>query len=134
METGRRKISNDLKRKIVMEVMSGELSKEAARRVYDIRGKSAVHDWIRLYGHEFGWIENPVIGLPPMSKEKDSDLVEQLKAKISKLEKDVVLAKDKAGLFETMIEIAEKRFNIDIKKKSAARPFITTKDKQKPQA
>jgi transposase-like protein len=134
METGRRKISNDLKRKVVMEVMSGELSKEAARRVYDIRGKSAVHDWIRQYGHEFGWIENPVIGLPPMAKEKDSDLVEQLKAKIRKLEKDVALAKDKAGLFETMIEIAEKRFNIDIKKKCAASPSSTTKGEQKPQA
>ena len=104
MERTKRKISDDFKRKVVLEVLSGELSKEGARRVYDIRGKSAVSDWIIRFGGDFQWLQNPDVSLPAMAK--DAETVEQLKAKIKELQEKLELQKHKAGLFETMIEVA----------------------------
>ena len=45
----RRKINNEFKRMVVKEVISGKVTKEAARRIYGIKGKSAVTDWVRFY-------------------------------------------------------------------------------------
>ena len=129
MERTNRKISDDFKRKVVLEVMSGELSKEGARRVYDIRGKSAVSDWISRFGGDFQWLQNPVISLPAMAK--DSETVEQLKAKIKELQEKLELQKHKAGLFETLIEVAEEHFKIDIRKKSGAKQSVDTKSAKK---
>jgi transposase-like protein len=132
MEKTIRTISNDFKRKVVLEVMSGKLTKEAARRVYDVRGKSAITDWVRRFGHEFSHFVNPDISLPPMATDKET--VEQLKVKIKELQKELERSQHRSGLFESMIEIAEERFNIDIRKKSGAKQSLDTKrKKQKPE-
>ena len=126
-----RKISEDFKRKVVLEVMSGELSGEAARRVYDIRGKSAVTNWVRLYGAEFWWVENPAIGLPAMSEENEKLTIEQLKAKVKELRARLELEKHKSGLLDTLIDVAQERFHIEIRKKPGARQLPNTKNNTK---
>ncbi|MFN8697753.1 MAG: transposase [Flavobacteriales bacterium] len=120
-----RRISDDFKRKVVLEVLAGDLTKEAARRVYDIRGKSAVNDWIRRFSAEFSGLVNPEVSLPAMANEEVS--ITQLKSKIQELQKQLDESKHRSGLLETMIEIAEERFNIDIRKKSGAKRSIDTK-------
>jgi transposase-like protein len=132
MEKTNRTISNDFKRKVVLDVLSGRLSKEAARRVYDVRGKSAITDWVRRFGQEFSHLVNPDLSLPPMATDKET--VEQLKAKIQELQKELEQSKHRSVLFESMIEIAEERFNIDIRKKSGVKQSLDAKrKKQKPE-
>lgn len=124
-----RKISDDFKRKVVLEVISGHLSKEAARRVYDVRGKSAINDWIHRFGHEFSQLENPEVGLRPMSEGKKTSSLEGLLSEIESLKKQLNEERHKAGLYRTMIEVAEETFEIEIRKKSGAKQSIDTKKK-----
>lgn len=129
MKKAVRKISDDFKRKVVLEVLSGHLSKEAARRVYDVRGKSAINDWINRFGDEFSQLENPEVGLLPMSKSKKTSSVEDLQSEIESLRRQLDEERHKAGLYKTMIEIAEEKFNIEIRKKSGAKQSLDTKKK-----
>jgi transposase-like protein len=124
-----RKISDDFKRKVVLEVLAGNLSKEEARRAYDVRGKSAVTDWVRRFGPEFSNLENPDVGLQSMSKSQKTSSVEELQTEIENLRRQLDEERHKAGLYKTMIEIAEERFNIDIRKKSGAKQSLNTKKK-----
>ena len=124
-----RRISIDFKRKVVLEVLSGNLTKEAARRVYDIRGKSAVTDWVRRFGPEFSHLGSPDLSLQPMSKPKNIATTEELQAEIDRLKRKLEDERHKAGLYKTMIEIAEERFNIEIRKKSGAKQSSNTKRK-----
>ena len=124
-----RRISIDFKRKVVLEVLSGNLTKEAARRVYDIRGKSAVTDWVRRFGPEFSHLGSPDLSLQPMSKPKNIATTEELQAEIDRLKRQLEDERHKAGLYKTMIEIAEERFNIEIRKKSGAKQSSNTKRK-----
>lgn len=116
-----RKISDDFKRKVVLEVLAGNVSKEEARRVYDIRGKSAVTDWVRRFGPEFSHLESPDVGLPAMSESKKQTSTEDLQSEIDSLRKQLEAERHKSGLYNAMIDIAEKRFNIEIRKKSGAK-------------
>jgi transposase-like protein len=132
MKAAPRTISTDFKRKVVLEVLSGKLTKEAARRVYDVRGKSSINDWIRQFGNEFGPIINPDVSLPSMVNETET--IDQLKAKLKELQKELDLSKERSGLLESVIEVAEEHFKIDIRKKSGAKQSLDAKRKdQKPQ-
>jgi len=44
------KYSYGLKRKVVYEVETGKRTIEEARKVYQIKGKSLIYSWIKLYG------------------------------------------------------------------------------------
>jgi hypothetical protein len=44
-----KKFSEVASRKIVMEVLSGTLTKEQARHVYGIKSKSAILEWMRIF-------------------------------------------------------------------------------------
>lgn len=124
-----RSIHDDFKRKVVLEVISGNLSKEEARRIFDVRGKSAITDWVRRFGAEFLHFENPIVGLPAMAKSSKPPSVEELQSEIDRLNRLLQEEKHKAGLFKTMIEIAEEKFKIEIRKKSGAKQSIDTKSK-----
>lgn len=126
----RRKISDNLKRKIAMEVIKGYLSKEAARRVYGIKGKSAITDWVRFYsdGQEITTQNDaPLPSMTPQEREK----FKELQAKIALLEEQLTNETHRAGLYKTMIEIAEEQLNIPIRKKYGARQLNNTKSTKK---
>jgi transposase-like protein len=124
-----RRISDDLKRRVVLDVLSGKLSKEEARRVYDIRGKSAVTDWIRRFENEFSHLENPILCLPLMGKSKKTASLEDLQSEIERLRHELTIEQHKSGLYKSMVEVAEERFNIEIRKKSGAKQSSNTRSK-----
>lgn len=124
-----RKISDDFKRKVALDVITGKLSKEEARRVYDIRGKSAVTDWVRRFEQEFSHLENPALCLPLMNKSKKTASLEDLQSEIERLRRELATEQHKSGLYKSMIEVAEERFNIEIRKKSGAKPSSNTRSK-----
>lgn len=126
----RRKISDDFKRKVAMEVIEGHLSKETARRLYGIKGKSAVTDWVRFYSDANKKIKAIEASLNCMTSQ-EREQFEELKAKIALLEQELTNEKHRAGLYQTMIEIAEQQLNIPIRKKYGARQLKHTKSTQK---
>jgi len=119
---------------VVQEVESGLLSTTQAKRKYGIQGKSTVLLWLRKYGN-FDW-ENQTPS--SMSKTPEQKLLE-LEAKVRLLEKQknrledqLKRSDDKAVIFDMMIDIAEKEYNIPIRKNSSgiAGKFIIEQYKQ----
>lgn len=112
--------SMSFKLQVVQEIESGKLSSTSAMRMYGIQARSTLVAWLRKYGN-FDW-ENQ--SLSPMPKTPEQRLME-LEAKVKLLEKQkkrleaqVKYADDKSIIFDMMINLAEKEFNIPIRKNS----------------
>lgn len=105
---------------VVSEVERGNLTYKQAQQKYGIQGRSTVLEWLRKYGN-FDW-ENQTPN--SMSKTPQQRILE-LEEKIKLLEKQKARAEHlaeradkKAILFDMMIDLAEKEFNIPIRKNS----------------
>jgi transposase-like protein len=107
------------KQKIVNEVLSGKLNKRQASLIYGIKGNATILYWIKqsqgLKGYEKKAV--PIANFAEMKKNiYDKKLEEELKETKELLR----IAELRADLWQHAIEIAEKKLNIDILKKSGA--------------
>ena len=121
------------KLQVVREIESGELSMTAATRKYGIQARSSVRNWLRKYG-TFDW-ENQTPSYIPKSQEQK---ILELEARVKLLEKQkaflehqVDRADRKAVLFDMMIDLAEKEFNIPIRKKCSPEQSTLAGKKEK---
>ena len=122
--------SDSFKLQVVREIERGELSTTGAKRKYGIQSRSTVVNWLRKYGN-FDW-ENQTPS--KMQKTPDQRIME-LEAKVKllekqkkRLEKQADHADKKSIIFDMMIDIAEKEYNIPIRKNSSPEQ---SKDSQK---
>ena len=104
--------SDSEKLRIIQEVLSGKLSKEAAQRKYGIKGHSAITNWMRSFG-----IKEPLSHKIYVKEEKPGDSKEALAARIKELEEALKLAELKSEAYSKMIDIAEDKFSVKIRKK-----------------
>lgn len=116
--------SDDFKLKVIQEVLSGEITKEEARRKYHIRGKSAVLNWMRKFGY-LSEIPKENLILCQMKKTttnkiSDSEL-NKLKAEKEALQEELKLAKLKLEGYQIMLRIGKEKLGIDLEKKSGAK-------------
>lgn len=114
MDNTMRVFSDELKRHIIAQIQSGQFTKEQARRIYKIKGKSSILYWIRQYEKS-----NPTF----TQKTHDVMVVkdesrEELLLKIKQLERLLEDAQLKAEGYSKMIDIAERELKIAIRKKS----------------
>jgi len=115
------KYSETFKWQVVQEVLTGKLSKEAARVAYGIKSNCAILYWMRKYSgnedyrHTHSFINN----LNAMANSKEAY---ELKERIKQLEEELRRANLRADLWQKMIEVAEEELKIDIKKKHGAQP------------
>jgi transposase-like protein len=104
---------------VVQEVERGEISVTGSQRKYGIQGNATVINWLRKYG-TFDW-ENQTPSYMPKSQEQRILELEQKVKLLEKqkafLEHQIDRADRKAVLFDMMIDLAEKEFNIPIRKK-----------------
>jgi len=124
-----RDYSMSFKLSVVKEIESGELSTHGAKKKYGIQARSTVVNWLRKYGN-FDW-ENQTPSYMPKSQEHKIMELEQkvklLEKQKSLLEKQVLQADKKSIIFDIMIDIAEKEYNIPIRKNSLPDQSISTK-------
>lgn len=126
----RQKFSEKFKQKVAQEVLLGKLTKESARRVYGIKGNSAILNWIRNSETSKGTSTVIDVNLNPMTPQ-EHERFEELKRKIAVLEEQLSNETHRAGLYKTMIELAEEQLNIPIRKKFGAKLLKNTKTKLK---
>ncbi len=127
--------SMSLKLQIVHEVERGEISVRAAQRKYGIQGRATITVWLRKYGN-FDW-ENQTPSHMPKTPEQR---IMELEAKVKLLEKQRAyyehlanVSDKKAIIFDMMINLAEKEYQIDIRKNSSPEQSINLdKKKTKP--
>ena len=126
--------SMSFKLNVVQEIERGEQSMTSASRKYGIQGDHTVFMWLRKYGN-FDWENQTPSHMPKSPEQQILELEQQIKLLEKQkafLEKQVETADKKAIIFDMMIDLAEKEFNIAIRKKCSPEQLtITGKNKKK---
>ena len=108
--------SESFKVQVVSEIERGELSTTGAKRKYGIQARSTVLNWLRKYGN-FDWENQTPSNMPKTPEQRIMELeakVKLLEKQKKHLEKQVDHADKKSIIFDMMIDIAEKEYNIPI--------------------
>lgn len=110
--------SLSFKLQLVQEIEQGELTKTQAKLKYGIQGDSTVSKWLQKYGN-FDWEHQTN---KTMSKTPEQRILE-LEAKVKLLEKQKARAEHlaeradkKVIIFDMLVDMAEKEYDIQIRK------------------
>ncbi|MDG1147069.1 MAG: hypothetical protein P8N52_02060 [Crocinitomicaceae bacterium] len=125
--------SLSLKLQVVSEVERGELSTTGAVRRYGIQARSTVVSWLRKYGN-FDWENQTPSNMPKTPQQKLLELeqkVRLLEKQKKHLEKQVEKADKKSIIFDMIIDMAEKEYNIPIRKNSSPEQSTLSKKNSK---
>ena len=109
-----------LKLQIVQSIEQGKISTTQAQRNYGIQSRSTVVKWLRKYG-TFDWENQTPSNMPKTPEQRLLELEQEvllLKKQKAFLEKQVEQSDKKVILFDMMIGLAEKEYNIPIRKNS----------------
>ena len=115
---------------LVRQIEQGELSITAARKLHGIQSHGTVLNWLRKYGN-FDWENQTPSNMPKSPEQKIMELeakVKLLEKQKAFLEQQAHVSDSKAIIFDMMIDLAEKEYQIDIRKNS---PPGQSKDLQK---
>lgn len=120
--------SKSFKMKVVQEVLEGKYSKEEARRVYGIKGNCAVLYWMRKFSGDNNYRQSiqyneDIISMGSKLQNK------QLAARIKELEEELEREKQRADLWQKIVEVAEEKLGLNITKKFGARQYSELKKK-----
>jgi transposase len=125
--------SISFKLQVVQEIESGEIGRTEACHKYGIQAKSTIREWLRKYGN-FDW-ENQA--QKNMSKTPEQRILE-LEAKVKLLEKQKARAEylaersdKKVIIFDMLVDMAEKEYDIQIRKNYTPDLSTTTKNNTK---
>ena len=127
--------SMSFKLQIVQDVERGGISVTGAQRMYGIQGNATVINWLRKYG-TFDWENQTPSYMPKPQEQKLLELeqkVKLLEKQKALLEKQVETSDKKAIIFDMMITLAEKEFNIPIRKKCSPEQSIIIEKKEEKQ-
>ena len=125
--------SMSFKLSVVDEIERQGLSYTVAARRYGIQARSTVRMWVEKYGTFEREYKIPT----PMPKSQEQKIMElEQKVKLlekqkAKLERDVETSDKKAVIFDMMIDLAEKEYNISIRKKCLPEQSTSTEKKPK---
>ena len=128
-----RDYSFSFKLQVVQEVEKGESSITGAQQKYGIQGRSTVVNWLRKYGN-FDWQNQTPSNMPKTPEQKLMELeqkVRLLEKQKAFLEKQVEQSDKKAVIFDMMIDLAEKEYNISIRKNSCPEQSTSTEKNTK---
>lgn len=106
------KYEPSFRRWLVQEIESGRMSWQEARTRFNLPHRFDLNykDWQKKYSEEI------VVSLSLMSAKERSDN-QELEKRIKQLEKELELAQMKSVALNTMIDIAEKDYKLEIRKK-----------------
>ena len=119
--------SMSFKLEVVEEIESGLISTSGAQRKYAIQARSTVVNWLRKYG-TFDWENQTPSNMPKSQEHRLMELeakVKILEKQKAMLERQVERSDKKAIIFDMMIDIAEKEYNISIRKNSSPEQSIS---------
>lgn len=105
----------------VLNILKGVTTAEDVRKKYAITSINSVYTWIGKYvTQEKALFLSGQTDEDMANKSKD-DQIRELKAALKKAQKEAELEKLRAKAYDKMIDLAEERFNIPIRKKSGTK-------------
>jgi transposase-like protein len=118
---------------VVKEIEAGLISTTGASRKYGIQARSTVVTWLRKYG-TFDWENQTPSNMPQSNEQRLMELeakVKLLEKQKAMLEQQVERADKKSIIFDMMIDLAEKEYNISIRKNSSPEQSTTIEKNSK---
>jgi transposase len=114
--------SDEFKMQVVQEYLSSELTQPELLKKYSIRGSSSISNWMRKFGLKEASIRyrNNYTTIMSKGRKKTSQEL-ALATKVKELEKALEYEKLRTLALDTMIDIAEDKLNISIRKKSGTK-------------
>jgi len=112
--------SLSFKLQVVQEIERKEISVNGAQKKYGVQGSHTVICWLRKYG-TFDWENQTPSNMPKTPEQKIMELeakVRLLEKQKTFLERQSFVADKKSIIFDMMIDLAEKEYQIDIRKNS----------------
>lgn len=114
--------SDEFKMQVVQEYLNSELTQPELLEKYSIKGSSSIINWMRKFGLKEASIQHRNNYTTIMSKARKKTSQElSLEAKVKELEKALEYEKLRTLALDTMIDIAEDKLNISIRKKSGTK-------------
>jgi transposase-like protein len=107
--SGLKFFSERLKREVVFQVQSGQLTQVEANRKYGINGHSTILKWIRKFEGPDPYLQS----LMDYSKTDKKELIKRIKELERQLEEEQI----KSFGYSKMIDIAEEQLKVPIRKK-----------------
>lgn len=123
------------KLQVVKEVEQGLLTTYEAKRKYGIQGDSTVRKWLRKFGN-FDWEYQTPSNMQKSPEQKILELeqkVKLLEKQKAFLEHQVSTSDKKAIIFDMMIDLAEKEYNISIRKNLSSEQLTNIANNKKKQ-
>lgn len=115
------KYPNTLKRKIAKEYLSGKFSYAVAAEEYGLKNRGVVREFVKWY-RKNGDIEPMQESDPKKDLTPPSNSVAESKESAT-LREQLESARLRIAGLETLIEVAEKELQIEIRKKSGTKPL-----------
>lgn len=106
---------------VISQVEKGELTYKQAQDQYGIQGRSTVLVWLRKYGN-LDWSKSKLLF---MSKTKETP-----EQKIKRLEKALADEQLKNKILNTMIDICDTQYGMQIRKKFSPKPSTASNSKK----
>jgi len=110
--------SFSFKLEIVQEIEQGFLTRSQARDKYGIQSGSTITRWLKKYGN-FDWQEQSPTSMSKTPEQRILELEQQVKLLEKQKARAEYLAEradKKVILFDMMVDMAEKEYNIDVRK------------------
>lgn len=128
MESGLKRTQRDytlaFKLSVVEQVEKGELSYKQAQDRYGIQGRSTVQVWLRKHGRQ-GWGDaaSSRLTMPksPKSSQPEPGVPLTPEQKIKALEVQLREAREKAQLFEAVLDVLKKDYGVRVVKKPSGK-------------
>ncbi len=106
---------------IVIEFLAGESSVEQMVEKYHICSAQTLYAWVGKYVSQENLLSLRNESAEDMANRSKEDQIRELKAALKKAQKEAELEKLRAKAYNKMIDLAEERFNIPIRKKSGTK-------------
>jgi transposase-like protein len=113
--------SMSFKLQIIQEIERGITTISQVKKEYGIQSRATIVQWLRKFGN-FDWENQTPFTMSKSPEQKIMELeakVKLLEKQKSFLEQQAFVADKKAIIFDMMIDIAEKEYQIDIRKNSS---------------
>lgn len=110
------------KMQVVRQIECSEMTYIQAQGYYGIQGKSTVLVWLRKYG-TLDW-SNPLKVHMPQAQETPAQ-------RIKRLERELADERVKNKVLNTMIDLSDKQYGTQIRKKCSPKPSSTSNDNDK---
>ena len=109
------------RQQIVMDILQGKTRPEEVKEKYDLSSVQLIYGWIGKYISENEVLSLQEINEEEMARKSKDQQIKELKAQLKQARKELDYEKLRAHAFDTMINLAEEKFNIPIRKKSGTK-------------